>query len=154
MGHLDLNDGAEAQAPAALRSSGDFASDRLQIQVTSAPPGRSRCTSASSSSSVSLAAGLQSSHLQATSAHRPGILIQDPKLWHHGCTLPFFGDEICNWAGSSCRRGCEATQSCHYSGEKIRHFDTSKVRPKFVYACWACWAKRRACFDEVLDLPR
>ena len=134
---LDLNNGAQAPAPAAQMSSGDSMSEWLQLQITSAPPGISQGASASSSSGVSLAAGLQS--------RRPGILIRDSKLWHNGYTLPFLGDAICYWAETTCYPGCEATKACHFS---TRH------TPKFIHACSARTVKHRANFNEVLDLPR
>ena len=135
---LDLNNGAQAPAPAAQMSSSDSLSEWLQLQwITSAPPGISQGASASSSSGVSLAAGLQS--------RGPGILIRDPKLWHNGYVLPFFGNAKCYWAETTCYPGCEATKACHFS---------SGHTPKFIHACSACTVKHRANFNEVLDLPR
>ena len=135
--HLDFNNGAQAQAPVAPRSSGEDLSDWLQIQVTSAPPGISHGASASSSSGVSLAAGLQS--------RRPGILIRDSKLWRNGYTLLFLGDAICYWAETTCYPGCEATKACHFS---------SRHSPKFIWARCACAVTHKASFNKVLDLPR
>ena len=135
---LDLNNGAQAPAPAAQMSSSDSLSEWLQLQwITSAPPGISQGASASSSSGVSLAAGLQS--------RRPGTLIRDPKLWHNGSVLPVFGDAKCFWAETTCYSGCAATKACHFS---------SRHSPRFIYACCACTVTHGANMNEISGLPR